>query len=280
MAISFLFWRRQVCRTLRFYAASTREDGLEFAIMFEGSLLESGGRPQKRRFWTTAVSFALQSLVVGLLLLFPLFYSNTLPKPVVTNLVYLPPPPPAAAAPSHVNVASVKTHTTPELDTTRLRTPTAIPKQIITPKDEQAPPPTVGVVGGVVGGITGGVPGGVLGGVLGGTGAMPKPAVPEPVAPQKVRVSSGVAEGNLIHAVKPQYPALARQARIQGTVVLLAVIGKEGSVQNLHVKSGPPMLAQAAVDAVRQWRYRPYFLNGQPIEVDTQININFTLAGG
>jgi protein TonB len=116
--------------------------------------------------------------------------------------------------------------------------------------------------------------------VLGGTGAMPKPAVPEPVAPQKVRVSSGVAEGNLIHDVKPQYPALARQARIQGTVVLLAVIGKDGSVQNLHVKSGPPMLAQAAMDAVKQWRYRPYYLNGQPVEVDTQVNINFTLAGG
>ena len=106
---------------------------------------------------------------------------------------------------------------------------------------------------------------------------MPKLAVP---VPQKIRVSSGVAQGNLIHDVRPQYPPLARQAHIQGMVVLLAVIGKDGSVRDLHVKSGSPLLAQAALDAVKQWRYKPYFLNGEPVEVDTQININFTLAGG
>jgi len=73
---------------------------------------------------------------------------------------------------------------------------------------------------------------------------------------------------------------LARQARIQGTVVLQAVIGKDGSIQNLKVVSGHPMLAPAALEAVKQWRYKPYFLNGEPVEVDTTINVNFTLAGG
>lgn len=257
-----------------------RRDDSEVPSMFEDSLLESGGRRQKRSLWTTAASFALQSLVVGLLFLVPLFYTDTLPKPEVTTLIYAPPPPPPppAAAPRR-NVAPVKVPKTPE--DTRLRTPTAIPKEIIIPKEPEAPPPVPGVVGGVVGGVPGGVPGGVLGGVLGGIGpALPKVAAPPPAPPQKIRVSSGVAEGNLIHDVRPQYPVLARQAHIQGVVVLLAVIGKDGAVQDLHVKSGPPMLAQAAVDAVRQWRYKPYFLNGQPVEVDTQININFTLAGG
>ena len=252
--------------------------------MFESSLLESSGRLQRRSLWTTVASFALQSLGVGLLFLVPLFYTDALPKRTVTTLVYAPPsPPPPAAAPHRFNVAPAKVHTTPKPESTQLRTPTNIPKEILPPKQQEAPPPPSDpVVGGVPGGVSGGVQGGVLGGVLGGTStaaAMPKLAEPKPAAPQKIRISSGVAQGNLIHNVNPQYPPLARQAHIQGVVVLLAVIGKDGTVQNLRVKSGSPLLAQAAVDAVKQWRYRPYLLNGEPVEVDTQININFTLAG-
>jgi len=89
-----------------------------------------------------------------------------------------------------------------------------------------------------------------------------------------------VAQGLLVHEVKPQYPPLARQARVQGTVVLQAVIGKDGTVQNLQVLSGHPMLTRGAMDAVKQWRYEPCYLNGEPVEVDRQININFTLSGG
>jgi protein TonB len=84
----------------------------------------------------------------------------------------------------------------------------------------------------------------------------------------------------LIRQVKPTYPALARSARIQGVVVLQAVISKDGSIENLHLVSGHPMLAPAAIDAVKQWKYKPYFLNGEPVEVETTINVNFTLAGG
>ncbi len=96
----------------------------------------------------------------------------------------------------------------------------------------------------------------------------------------KVRVSSGVAQALLIHEVTPQYPPLARQAHIQGTVVFQAVIGKDGTVQNLHVLRGNPMLIQAATDAVRKWRYKPYYLNGEPVQADTQINVKFTYTGG
>jgi protein TonB len=87
-------------------------------------------------------------------------------------------------------------------------------------------------------------------------------------------------EGNLIHRVQPDYPSLARQARIQGVVVLRAVISREGRIENLQVLSGHPMLVPAAMEAVRQWRYRPYVLNDQPVEVETQVTVNFVLAGG
>ena len=93
-------------------------------------------------------------------------------------------------------------------------------------------------------------------------------------------MSRGVAQGYLIRQVTPVYPSLARQARIQGTVLLEAVIAKNGSIENLRVLSGHPMLSPAAIEAVKQWRYRPYSLNGEPVEVETQITVNFTLSGG
>jgi len=87
-------------------------------------------------------------------------------------------------------------------------------------------------------------------------------------------------EGNLIQRVQPLYPPLARQARIQGQVILRAVIRRDGMIENLQVLSGHPMLVQAAIDAVKQWRYRPYSLNGEPVEVETQVTLNFVLSGG
>jgi protein TonB len=164
-----------------------------------------------------------------------------------------------------------------ELDNGELRTPTKIPKKILITKDDEQP---VAASAGVVGGVPGGVPGGQMGGVIGGIISSTPVAVPKVATPQRIRVSAGVTEGLLIHKVQPTYPPLARSARIQGTVVLQAVIGKDGTIQNLRAVSGHPMLTPAAIDAVRQWRYKPYFLNGEPVEVDTQITVNFTLAGG
>ena len=148
---------------------------------------------------------------------------------------------------------------------------------------QETPPPPVdttgGVVGGVPGGLVGGVPGGVLTEVLNGTHSVPVPAKTSPT-PKRMRIASRIAEANLIHNVAPTYPSEAGRARIEGTVVLLAVIAKDGTVQDVRVESGLPVLAQAAIDAVKQWRYRPYVLNGEPIEVDSQITINFTLSRG
>jgi protein TonB len=158
----------------------------------------------------------------------------------------------------------------------QLRTPTKIPKKIEIIKEEEAPPPSMGVVGGV----PGGVPGGQMNGVIGGIISNAPMAVPKVATPQRVRVSQGVTQGMVLHKVQPTYPPLARTARVQGSVILAAVIGKDGAIQNLHVLSGHPLLQQAALEAVKQWRYRPYILNGEPVEVDTQVTVNFTLSGG
>jgi protein TonB len=125
-------------------------------------------------------------------------------------------------------------------------------------------------------GMGGGTPGGVMGGILGGIGAGP---VVKSAPPKKLSISSGVMAGNLLEKTVPQYPAIAKAARIQGTVVLQATISKTGTIQNLRVVSGPPMLQQAALDAVRSWRYKPYLLNGDPVEVETTVNVVFNLGG-
>jgi protein TonB len=98
-------------------------------------------------------------------------------------------------------------------------------------------------------------------------------------APKKVTISGGVMIGNLLLKTQPVYPPIAKAARVQGTVVLQATISKTGSIENLRVISGPAMLQQAALDAVRSWRYKPYLLNNDPVEVDTTVNVIFTLGG-
>src|SRR6516225_2691906 len=245
--------------------------------MFEDSLIESGGRLKTKRGTTTAISFILQILLIGVLVLIPLVFTEALPKQQLMTFLVAPPPPPPPPPPPAVEVKIVKPRTT-DLDNGQLRTPTAIPKKVQMIKEDEAPP-AVGVAG-VVGGVPGGVPGGAMGGVLGGIISNAPAVVPKAATPQRVRVSQGVSQGLLVHQVKPAYPPLARQARIQGTVVLQAVISKDGSIANLHLISGHPMLAPAAIDAVKQWKYKPYFLNGEPVEVETTINVNFTLAGG
>ena len=248
--------------------------------MFEDSLIESGGRKSGKRGATTLFSFIIQIGLVGILILIPLIYTEALPKQQLMTFLVAPPPPPPpppppAAAPPVKVIRKIET----ELDNGQLRTPTKIPQKIQMIKEDEPPPNMAGA--GVVGGVPGGVPGGSMGGVIGGIiGQTANTVVPRVQTPQRVRVSQGVSEGLLIHKVQPSYPPLARQARIAGSVVLQASIGKDGAIQNLRLVSGHPMLAPAAIEAVKQWKYRPYFLNGEPVEVDTQITVNFTLAGG
>jgi protein TonB len=146
--------------------------------------------------------------------------------------------------------------------------------------EEPTAPPLVDASRPGVEGATGdrGARNGVLDSIGNGAYAIAPPPPPKPVA-HPLRVSR-MMEGNVIHRVQPEYPPLAKVARVQGTVVLRAVISKEGAIENLQVVSGPPMLVRAAIDAVRQWQYRPYYLNDEAVEVDTQITVNFVLSGG
>ena len=242
--------------------------------MFEDSLIESGNKLKTKRLATSILSFFGQFLLLGILILIPLIYTEALPKTQLMTFLVAPPPPPPPPPPPAAVVKVVKIQS--DLVNGQLRTPTKIPEKVQMIKEEEAPP---AMAGGVMGGVPGGVPGGQMGGVIGGiinsTANIPKVATP-----QRVRVSQGVSQGLLIRRVQPNYPPLARQARIQGQVVLQAEISKEGTIQNLQLVSGHPMLAPAAIEAVKQWRYKPYLLNGEPVAVDTQVVVNFTLSGG
>jgi periplasmic protein TonB len=245
--------------------------------MFEDSLLESSGKFRTKRKWTTILSFVLQCFLIGIMILVPLIYTEALPKQqLMTFLVAPPPPPPPPPPPAAVPVKVVKVVQTDILNG-QLRTPTKIPEKIAMIKEEAAPPPmTAGVIGGVPGGVPGGSVGGVIGGIIGSTPV----AVPKVATPTRVRVSAGVQQGNLVNRVNPTYPPIAKAARIAGAVVLQAEISKQGTIENLRVISGHPMLVQSAMDAVRQWRYKPYLLNGEPVPVETTITVNFSLSGG
>ena len=252
--------------------------------MFEQSLLEMNVTRRANRKLATAFSFILQSLLLSVLVLVPLFYTEALPaRELVTFLVApAPPPPPPPLAATPVQARVVRRVQSDIAESGQLRTPTRIPTQVRMLKEEAAPP--MMATGGVVGGVPGGIPGGQLGGVIGGiisASTRPVPKLPafKPVVPKRVRVSQGVTQGLLLRKVSPTYPPLARQARIHGTVLLQAIIAKDGNIQNLQVISGHPMLVPAAIGAVKEWHYRPYLLNGIPVEIETTITVNFQLAG-
>jgi protein TonB len=244
--------------------------------MFEDSLVESTGKLRSGRTkYTTVLSFLIQCALIGVLVLIPLIYTEALPaKAMLTTLVAPPPPPPPPPPPTpQVVVKKVST----DIIDGALRTPTKIPDKIKKIVEEEAPPPVTSSNMGVIGGV--GTPGGSPGGVLGGVLASANSAAPR-IEVRKLRVSAGVQASKLISQPKPMYPPIAKQARVQGTVVLAATISKSGTIDNLRVVSGHPMLTQSALQAVRQWRYQPTYLNGEPVEVETTINVNFSLTGG
>lgn len=241
--------------------------------MFEDSLLESGGKIKTKRGVTTTISFLIEAVFIGLLVLIPLIFTEALPKGQLATFLVAPPPPPPPPPPPAAPIKVVKVQS--EVVNGQLRTPTKIPEKIKIVQEDEAPPTTAsGVVGGVPGGVPGGSMGGVIGGIIGSSNAM----VPK-VAVSRMRVSSGVTAGLLMKKVEPAYPPLAKTARVQGVVVLHAIISKEGTIEGLTLVSGPAMLAPAAIEAVKQWRYKPYLLNGEPIELDTTVEVHFNLGG-
>ncbi len=242
--------------------------------MFEDSLLESGNRLKTRQGATTSIAFLVEAIFVGVLVLIPLIFTEALPKGQLTSFLVAPPPPPPPPPPPAAPVKVVKVQT--EVINGALRTPTKIPEKIKMVQEDETPPTNAGVAGGVPGGVPGGQMGGVIGGIISSTPV----AVPKIATPQRVRVSSGVIAGQGLSQPQPAYPPLAKQARISGKVILHALISKEGTIEGLTLVSGHPMLAPSAIEAVKRWKYKPYLLNGEPVEVDTTIEVNFNLNGG
>jgi periplasmic protein TonB len=241
--------------------------------MFENTLSSSWDE-RSRRGLTALTSFGVQVLAVAILLIVPLLRPNGIPllrqlsAPI--SLAEAQPEPALVRARS---VASSGVHSAAAEIV--LRQPSQIPSQIAT--EDDAGPPPISASGAYIPGTTGTTGPGVFSSI--GTGYAPVIPKPPVSAEHTVRLSH-MSEGDLVRKVAPAYPPLARSARIQGTVVLQAEISKDGTIQNLQLISGHPMLAPAAIEAVKQWRYKPYLLNGEPVAVETQVVVNFSLSGG
>jgi periplasmic protein TonB len=236
--------------------------------MFEELVVSSPHSKKTNKPWTIMVSMVFQSLFLAILLLIPLIYTEALPKAMLATLLVAPPPPPPPPPPP-AQVTVIKRPQVHLMDAGKLVAPKVIPKDVKIIKEEAEP--DMGMSGGVVGGVSGGSMGGTIGGVVGSV------APPPPKVQQRIRVGGNVTAARVLNRVNPVYPPLARQTRISGTVRLHAIIAKDGTVQQLEVMSGHPLLVQAALDAVRQWRYQPTLLNGEPVEVDTTVDVIFSL---
>lgn len=235
--------------------------------------IESSWAERARRGGTILSSFGLQALLTSVLLILPLLRQVGLPSfhPLSTPISLGQP----------LEGPVVRPHAGPSIAPRRpaeffFRRPSPLPIGRPTPIDDSAP---LGVNAGpyIPGVPVGGDPHGISTLFSDGRNSI-LPTAPAPTVAHPLRLSH-ISEGNLIRKVQPTYPALARSARIQGTVVLQAIISKQGTIENLTVVTGHPMLTPAAIEAVRQWRYHPYILNNEPVEVETQITVNFSLAG-
>jgi protein TonB len=240
------------------------------------STLESNWDQSARRGWTTLASFTMQALALSLLLAVSLIWIGGPPQvrwlQISAPASFTRRPAPATQAAREQRTSAAASVLKPQ----SIIAPPSIPVHVATINDAgtgsatDAPPLDYGQGHGQGSGV--GIARSIGDGI-----PMVVPARPVAVRPLLV---SHLAEANLVHKVQPIYPPLAQRARIQGAVELRAIIGKTGAIENLVVVRGHPMLAPAALEAVKQWRYRPYLLNGEPIAVETDITVNFLLSGG
>ena len=245
--------------------------GRKGVLMFEDSLVESRvSHVSSGKRWTALASVTLQCAIAATLVVIPTLHPERLvlrlPAPPV--LTPLPPKPPlrveraqASSAPSSTNI--IPTVARPVL-------PPLFPSQ--DPITDDAPPTTV-----IGMNMSDGIPAALS---IGTEGHGTKVSVaPARTASKPMRISEGVSVGMLMVPIRPVYPAIARAAGVQGTVVVTALISRAGMIESLRVVSGPPMLQNAAVEAIRAARYQPYRLNGEPTEVETTITVNFRMGG-
>jgi periplasmic protein TonB len=249
--------------------------------LFAEAILDKSSARQKRNPLKWAASLGAHAAVLILLLLMPLYFSQglNLQRLNMTMLVAplppaaAPPPPPPSAAPREV-LPAPKTFTPGQLTA-----PSYVPKAVVTTPDA-APPAEAfaGISGGVPGGMPGGQIGGILGGVMNGVAA---PAAPAPVAQGPrgpVRIGGNVKPPRLLFGPAPVYPILAKQSRIQGVVVIEAIIDEHGNVVQQKIISGHPLLVEAAMKAVSQRKYEATILDGEPTPVDLRVEITFQMG--
>jgi periplasmic protein TonB len=281
LAVLFFFWAMFLCYTW----ADARHLGLSAVGWFivvlllnlAGFIIYLVYSAWKTKEWTRAtlpLAYIFEALIIGVVVLIPLVYTQELPKTQLVTMLMAPPPPPPPPPPPQAAAPKVQVHrvTVQEM----MRAPTVIPKTIAQIKEAPLPPGSSGTVGGVEGGMPGGLMGGVIGGLI-GSSAPPPPPPPKPAAPKRIRVGGQVEAAKVIFGPQPEYPSIAKMARVQGVVRLAAVISENGTIQDLRLISGPPLLVKSAMDAVSRWRYQPTLLNGDPVQVETEIDVNFTL---
>jgi protein TonB len=276
---------------LCYVAADTRQQhlrtwpwvGLTLFLNLPGFLIYLVYSAWKTGDWKRAaipLAYVAESLIVGVLILVPLIYTQALPRQLLITDIHIPPPPGPPPAPAPGRPTPPQHH--PAVDP--LITPVKIPVGIV-PVVE--PPEPLQVAAGPAGQLVPGVPPGFGGGngVTPGGSPWPTeaPPPPPPVAhpatnPSMIRVSRGVIEAQGVYQPKPVYPQLAVMTHTQGTVVLQAIIGKDGAIEDLKVLSGHPLLVRAAMDAVKTWRYQPTLLNSEPVDVLTEIEVRFNLS--
>ena len=238
--------------------------------MFNELLESTVVKRNTNKRWTVALSSLVQTLILGVLVMIPVMHTEALPKAMLAIALVAPPPPPTPPAPQAVRATA-----RPGIRQIRagvLRAPKYIPTHVLIltepelplGSDESAP----------INNAFRDIPG--QGIIAGDRPTVPPP--PKQAAPIRIKQGGVVTAASLLSQTRPIYPALARQAHIQGEVVLHAIIDKEGRVAQLEVVTGHPLLVKAALDAVRQWLYRPTLLNGEPVEVDTTITVTFVMA--
>lgn len=275
---------------LCYVCADARHLGLSVKLWFAVTLLlnfvgfliylvHSAGKTANWKRATVPIAYIFEVILVGVAVLIPLIYTEALPRTQLMTFLLAPPaPPPAppalvAGAPARV----IKRLTAEDIT----RAPVVIPKNIARIVEEPEPPSrAIEAVGEVPGGLPGGRQDSILRSIIAGA----TPLAPPPLAPARgarpvrIHVGGQVEAARLIFQPRPEYPPLAKMARIQGTVRLEAIISKEGTIQDLRLLSGHPLLVKTAIEAVSRWRYQPTLLNGEPVEVATEIDVNFTLA--
>jgi protein TonB len=218
-----------------------------------------------RKWYTVPLSIVLHIFLISLFVIAPLMAADILPTPpAMMAFVVMSPPPPPPPPPPTTTAAVPKA----VMDANPNAAPVEAPKEI-RPESGLANNPESGATRGIEGGIQGGVEGSIVGGL-----PETPPPPPPPVAPIRV---SGVRVPVRIQYVAPTYPAIAQQARVQGIVIVEATIGVDGRVQDAKVLRSIPLLDQAALDAVRQWRYTPTLLGGVPVPVIMTVVVTFTL---